>query len=114
MGQQPVSTTRTCPSFFSKKTCQYLIPHSQCFHSVFTTTVPFQPGWPTLCFYNVSTGQEAVDGAAASFYNTEEARLVVALIEGLVLEGVQPQDIGVITLYKAQLACITQRLNQSR
>ncbi|XP_038061015.1 uncharacterized protein LOC119731816 [Patiria miniata] len=68
---------------------------------------------PTLCFYSVSSGKEccASDG---SYYNEQEASFVIFLIETLVLLGVEPADIGVITLYKAQTVKINVLLQASK
>ncbi|XP_072050284.1 5'-3' DNA helicase ZGRF1-like [Amphiura filiformis] len=69
-------------------------------------------GFPTLCIYNVSNGQE-VCASDGSFYNDQEATLVVFMIETLLVSEIQPSDIGVITLYKAQMRKIHQMLLSS-
>jgi len=68
---------------------------------------------PTLCFYNVGKGKEKSrrDG---SYCNEEEAKFVVFLIECLLESGVEPAQIGVITLYKSQLQTISNNLAASR
>ncbi|RMX43744.1 hypothetical protein pdam_00023690 [Pocillopora damicornis] len=55
---------------------------------------------PTLCFYNVARGKEKC-GRDGSYYNDEES-------------GVEPAQIGVITLYKSQLNTISNHLTASR
>ncbi|KAM5191509.1 5'-3' DNA helicase ZGRF1 [Mantella aurantiaca] len=59
---------------------------------------------PTLCFYNAN-GTEQVEGNN-SFYNIEEANFTVKLIQSLIASGIQSSMIGVITLYKSQMAKI--------
>ncbi|XP_027046815.1 protein ZGRF1-like [Pocillopora damicornis] len=68
---------------------------------------------PTLCFYNVARGKEKC-GRDGSYYNDEEAKFVVFLIERLLESGVEPAQIGVITLYKSQLNTISNHLTASR
>ncbi|KAJ7369746.1 Protein zgrf1 [Desmophyllum pertusum] len=68
---------------------------------------------PTLCFYNVAKGKEKC-GRDGSYYNEEEAKFVVFLIECLLESGVEPAQIGVITLYKSQLHTISNNLTASR
>ncbi|XP_048590276.1 uncharacterized protein LOC116608366 isoform X2 [Nematostella vectensis] len=68
---------------------------------------------PTLCFYNVSRGQEK-HGQDGSYYNEEEAKFVVFMIDHLLEAGVEPAQIGVITLYKSQLRTITAHLAASK
>jgi len=68
---------------------------------------------PTLCFYNVARGKEKC-GSDESYYNEEEAKFVVFLIERLLESGVQPAQMGVITLYKSQLHTIANKLTASR
>lgn len=68
---------------------------------------------PSLCFFDVKSGQEHVD-SDGSYFNQEEASFVVFLIEHLVLAGVEPTEIGVITLYKSQMRMIMQTLQSSR
>ena len=48
--------------------------------------------------------------SSGSFYNDQEAELVVAVIDRLVEQGVEPSAVGVITLYKAQQARTLQLL----
>jgi superfamily I DNA and/or RNA helicase len=64
---------------------------------------------PTLCFYDVHSGQER-KAASGSVYNMEEARFVVAVLTRLLEAGLEPPDIGVVTLYKAQADCIVGML----
>ncbi|KAL9961786.1 hypothetical protein ACROYT_G030806 [Oculina patagonica] len=68
---------------------------------------------PTLCFYNVAKGKEKC-GRDGSYYNEEEAKFVVFLIECLLESGVEPAQMGVITLYKSQLHTISNNLTDSR
>lgn len=56
---------------------------------------------PTICFYDVSSGQERND-SSGSFFNEAEAQFVVLLLAYLAEKGLLPASIGVITLYKAQ------------
>ena len=49
-----------------------------------------------------------------SFYNEREAEFVVFMIEVLLSMGVEPKDMGVITLYKSQMHKISQLLQASR
>ncbi|XP_071494545.1 uncharacterized protein [Diadema antillarum] len=74
---------------------------------------PLVSDLPTLCFFNVSHGQEksARDG---SYFNDAEASFVVFLIGGLIEMGVAPSEVGVITLYKAQVNQISMLLQTSR
>ncbi|XP_071496513.1 5'-3' DNA helicase ZGRF1-like [Diadema antillarum] len=73
---------------------------------------PLVSDLPTLCFFNVSHGQEksARDG---SYFNDAEASFVVFLIGGLIEMGVAPSEVGVITLYKAQVNQISMLLQTS-
>ncbi|XP_070545124.1 uncharacterized protein [Ptychodera flava] len=73
---------------------------------------PLADGFPTLCFYNVSNGKEMC-GRDGSYFNDAEAEFVVFLIETLISYGVQPCNIGVITLYKAQLSRISLQIQAS-
>lgn len=64
--------------------------------------LPLVDEFPTLCFYDVSCGKDCSD-SAGSYYNQEEADFVVFLIQVLICSGVEPCNIGVITLYKSQM-----------
>ncbi|XP_031561752.1 protein ZGRF1-like isoform X2 [Actinia tenebrosa] len=68
---------------------------------------------PTLCFYDVSRGQEKC-GRDGSYYNEQEAEFVVFLVGCLLESGLEPEQLGVITLYKSQLVTISSHLAQSR
>ncbi|XP_033739049.1 uncharacterized protein LOC117326402 isoform X2 [Pecten maximus] len=70
---------------------------------------PLVPEVPTLCFYDVSKGQEQADDGG-SFYNEKEAVFVTSLIQALLVRGVEPASIGVITLYKSQMFKINTSL----
>ena len=48
---------------------------------------------------------------AGSYYNEQEAQFVVFLIQFLMSHDVEPQSVGVITLYRSQMARITDLLN---
>lgn len=61
----------------------------------------FQDLFPTLCFYDVSSGQEQTN-SNGSFVNEAEAQFVVLLLSVLAARGLQASAVGVITLYKAQ------------
>ncbi|XP_045687223.1 protein ZGRF1 [Phyllostomus hastatus] len=66
-------------------------------------------GWlPTLCFYNVQ-GQEQIEGGN-SFHNVAEAAFTLTLIQSLVAGGVAGSEIGVITLYRAQVCKLCHSL----
>ncbi|KAK2185327.1 hypothetical protein NP493_240g05009 [Ridgeia piscesae] len=70
--------------------------------------------WPAVCFYDVANGNEQSQNDN-SFYNVAEAEFVVSLIQVLVHHhDIDPRDIGVITLYRAQVAAILQRLQAMR
>ncbi len=69
--------------------------------------------FPTLCFYDVTTGSEQTDGSG-SYYNEAEAQLVVLLIQALIVEGIEACRIGVITLYKAQMYKIITSLHTDK
>lgn len=73
----------------------------------------FQDILPTLCFYEVSDGQERSD-SSGSFSNEKEADFVSFMIECLVSAGVDSSSIGVITLYKSQMYTILAKLGTSR
>eukprot|EP00731_Ephydatia_muelleri_P005685 Em0002g1861a len=66
--------------------------------------LPLLPSLPTLCFL-ASNGREACaqDG---SYYNSQEAQDVVSVISGLLEAGITSSNIGVITLYRAQVSHI--------
>ncbi|KAJ8023137.1 Protein ZGRF1 [Holothuria leucospilota] len=70
-------------------------------------------GFPTLCFFNVANGKECCT-TGGSYLNDKEGAFVVTMIEMLVGSGVEASQIGVITLYKAQVAHVTVLLQQSR
>ena len=74
---------------------------------------PLIPGWPTLAFLDVPAGQERSSGSG-SFYNEAEISLLMGLLETLVAFGVDCAELGVITLYKAQLGKMAQRLQEKR
>ncbi|XP_028513457.1 protein ZGRF1 [Exaiptasia diaphana] len=67
---------------------------------------------PTLCFYDVTKGKEKC-GQDGSYYNEEEAKFIVFLIECFLESGLEPAQIGVITLYKSQLRTISSYITQS-
>ncbi|XP_069124760.1 uncharacterized protein [Argopecten irradians] len=70
---------------------------------------PLVPDVPTLCFFDVSKGQEQSDDGG-SYYNEKEADFVTSLIKSLLERGVEPGSIGVITLYKSQMYKINTSL----
>ncbi|NXX79574.1 ZGRF1 protein, partial [Urocolius indicus] len=59
---------------------------------------------PTLCFYTVNGVEQMEIGN--SFYNMAEAHFTVKLIQSLIASGIEASAIGVITLYKSQMAKI--------
>ena len=61
----------------------------------------------------MSSGQECCD-RDGSFYNEKEAQFVVAMINSLVLSGVEPEMIGIVTLYKSQMLLITNLLQSNK
>lgn len=79
----------------------------------FVWSIIFQDILPTLCFYDVSNGQESSD-SSGSFSNEKEADFVSFLIEVLLSAGVDAASIGVITLYKSQMYSILVKLGTSR
>lgn len=79
----------------------------------FVWFIIFQDILPTLCFYDVSNGQESSD-SSGSFSNEKEADFVSFLIEVLLNAGVDAASIGVITLYKSQMYSILVKLGTSR
>ena len=72
----------------------------------------FQGLFPTLCFYNVSSGQEQTD-ASGSFVNEAEAQFVTLLLSVMMTQGLQATSVGVITLYKAQARRIVNMIRHS-
>ncbi|PIK41811.1 hypothetical protein BSL78_21324 [Apostichopus japonicus] len=70
-------------------------------------------GFPTLSFYNVADGRECRT-TGGSFLNDKEAVFLVTMLEMLMVSGVEPSQVGVITLYKAQVSHISTLLLQSR
>ncbi|XP_060575626.1 protein ZGRF1-like [Ruditapes philippinarum] len=64
---------------------------------------------PTICYYDVERGVECCE-AAGSYYNEREAQFVVFLLQVLLSSGIEPSAIGVITLYKSQMARISDLL----
>ena len=71
------------------------------------------PGVPPLVFVDVPRGSEQ-QRAGGSFYNEAEAGVLRAVIRGLLEAGVEAGEIGVITLYKAQMHCLTDKLAGNR
>ena len=67
-----------------------------------------------LCFLNVPNGQEkkghsySDHESRGSFYNEQEAQIVAAIVKILIDEGIEANDIGVITPYKAQVFRISK------
>jgi len=56
------------------------------------------------------TGQDMREANSPSFYNPEEIMRVVSYVEELIADGVDEDDIGVITPYRKQVEKITWRL----
>ena len=67
---------------------------------------------PPLCFLDVPNGQEKI-GAGGSFLNDNEAQIVADLIDILICSGLEASNIGVITLYKAQMYKVIQLIQGS-
>lgn len=59
---------------------------------------------------NLATSSREVLEAGSRIINPAEAALTTQLVESLITCGVNPADIGVITLYRSQLALIKQSL----
>ena len=59
------------------------------------------PKLAPLMFINVPEGKETRD-FDGSYYNNAEVEFVAWLLQSLMDQGVRPEEIGVITLYKAQ------------
>ncbi|KAH6586632.1 hypothetical protein BASA50_000344 [Batrachochytrium salamandrivorans] len=68
-------------------------------------------GLPPAGFLNVPSGIEQ-SSFGGSIYNTIEAHHICDLVSQLVQLGIQPSDMGVITLYKAQGNLITKLLTE--
>nr|XP_054773282.1 protein ZGRF1-like [Lytechinus pictus] len=73
---------------------------------------PLLPNLPTLCFFNISHGRE-MSSRDGSYFNDPEASFVVFLISSMMEMGISPSDVGVITLYKAQVSRIRMQLLQT-
>eukprot|EP00798_Chlamydomonas_sp_ICE-L_P006724 gene6724-3395_t len=71
---------------------------------------PLLPPLPALCFCNVD-GQSKFDPRTRSTSNKSEAVLVARLVQCMIAKGVQPQQIGVICFYKAQVSAIQRELS---
>ncbi|ORZ36035.1 AAA domain-domain-containing protein [Catenaria anguillulae PL171] len=80
------------------------------------------PGWirhaligPSVVFLNVPSGKEtavaATKGIHGGLINNVQVEMVKQLAASMVLAGVQGEDIGVITPYRAQLARIRAALD---
>ncbi|XP_067933327.1 uncharacterized protein [Watersipora subatra] len=65
---------------------------------------------PPICLYNVQGSQRF--GEAASFYNDQEAVFVSELLRFLMTCSIEAEQIGVITLYKAQVLKIRSLMSQ--
>jgi len=57
-------------------------------------------------------GPESRDGAAKSYYNDAEAEAVAARVERAVNAGVDPEDVGVISAYSAQVGRVRRELGE--
>ncbi|KAL4240490.1 Protein zgrf1 [Mactra antiquata] len=65
---------------------------------------------PTVCCYDVDTGQECCE-SFGSYYNEHEAQFVVFLLKVLLSTGIESSNVGVITLYKSQMSRISDLLS---
>ncbi|XP_063446404.1 5'-3' DNA helicase ZGRF1-like isoform X2 [Mytilus trossulus] len=74
---------------------------------------PVMDELPALCFYDVCDGLE-INDRDGSFYNDKEAEFIIFLIEVLVDREVDPDRIGVISLYKSQMYKITNLLGSNK
>lgn len=72
-----------------------------------------QEDLPALCFYDVTEGIEQSDNGG-SFYNEKEAEFIEYLIESLIDHDVDPERIGVISLYKSQMYRIVTLLGTNK
>ncbi|XP_076449663.1 5'-3' DNA helicase ZGRF1-like [Babylonia areolata] len=77
------------------------------------TRQPVLDLFPTLCFYDVSNGEEMTD-SSGSFTNEAEAQFVGLLLSVIMVHGLQPASVGVITLYKAQARRILDIIRHSK
>ena len=108
-------------SFHGSCTCKTIYPtvmytnyYVSTYDVFLNVGISLQSGWPPVCFYDVANGDEQSqhDG---SFYNVAEAEFVARFIDVILNhDDILPADIGVITLYRAQVATIQQRLQVSR
>lgn len=64
---------------------------------------------PVIVCFNVR-GKEALYGDSKSFYNQAEIDFVTGLVARYLAQGLGPEQIGVITPYKAQAQLLTQSL----
>ncbi|KAJ1480287.1 AAA domain-containing protein [Baffinella frigidus] len=71
---------------------------------------PRVKNWPPLMFLDSSGGRESIQ-ANGSIVNQEEARFITYLVTGLIRGGVDPNEIGVICLYRAQVSQIKDGLS---
>ncbi|WP_135823698.1 AAA domain-containing protein [Halorussus ruber] len=58
-------------------------------------------------------GEERRESGGDSLYNPEEAEAVAEEVETLVENGVAPEDVGVISMYRGQVGCIRSRLRRA-
>ncbi len=56
------------------------------------------------------SGQEVVS-SGGSYFNEQEASVVAELVNILLAAGLEASEVGVITLYKAQMYKVTQLLS---
>ncbi|GLI60456.1 hypothetical protein VaNZ11_002613, partial [Volvox africanus] len=70
---------------------------------------PLLLGLPTLAFVEVQ-GQAQVDGASRSSYNMTEAQVVARAVARMLECGVDPETVGVICFYRAQVNAIRRAL----
>eukprot|EP01134_Creolimax_fragrantissima_P002295 CFRG2295T1 len=75
-----------------------------------TDRQPLAKKLPTLCFYDVPNGVCKQLSASGSLFNANEATHVANIVHTIVAAGISPDEVGVITMYRAQAERIHQLL----
>lgn len=76
-----------------------------------TAVQPVLPGLPILTFVDVPEGHDQTSGMSKSMENAQEASIVVSIVSYLIKSGVPADSIGVICLYRAQVAVIRKKIS---
>ncbi|ORX93560.1 P-loop containing nucleoside triphosphate hydrolase protein, partial [Basidiobolus meristosporus CBS 931.73] len=71
------------------------------------------PDLPPLLFINVN-GNEQQHSRSKSYFNSNEVGVVALAAKGFLEIGIQPQNIGIITLYKHQADQVEMKLKDSQ